>query len=292
MPADQYMSQPLQMCVLRPEDLPFADSLRAQVGWNQTLDDWRRFLALEPDGCFLAEWNGTPAGTATTLVYGPELAWIGMVLVLPEYRRRGIGGALLGHCITWLRQRGVRCLKLDATPLGQPVYDGLGFKSEWTLTRWEHGGLHENPATDARLRGWRTSDAPLVASLDVAAFGIARERLVAALVQQSYCARVCESGPGHLAAYGLIRPGARALYLGPIVAASAGEGLLLVQRLLANSAGQKVFWDIPDPNTAAVAWARQHGFVPQRTLTRMYLGENTTPGNPQQQFALAGPEVG
>jgi len=110
---------PLSLRLLRHKDLAFADSLRALVGWNQTFDDWERFLALEPDGCFLAECNGAPAGTATTLVYGPDLAWIGMALVHPDYRRRGIGRALLERCLEHLRVREVRCVKLDATPLGK-----------------------------------------------------------------------------------------------------------------------------------------------------------------------------
>ena len=81
--------------------------------------------------------SSAPAGTATTTFYAPELAWIGMVLVHPDYRRRGIARALLARCIEYLRGRGARCIKLDATPLGKQVYDELGFKDEWTLTRWE-----------------------------------------------------------------------------------------------------------------------------------------------------------
>jgi len=282
------LSPSLRVRAFARDDLPFADALRGLVGWNQTLDDWRRFLALEPEGCFLAEWDGVPAGTATTLVYGPELAWIGMVLVHPEYRRRGISRALVGHCIACLRERGVRCIKLDATPLGKEVYDGLGFKDEWTLTRWEHAGLQLEPPADARLRPWRSSGS----ALDAAAFGVSRDRLLETLVSRSCCAWVLETAPDHIAAYGLLRPGARALYLGPVAATSPGEGLLIIQALLARSGRERVFWDIPDQNTAAVAWARAHGFAAQRGLTRMYLGENAAPGDPRQQFALAGPEVG
>jgi len=131
------MSSPLQVRTMLPADLPFADSLRALVGWNQTLADWQRFLSMEPEGCFLAEWDGAPAGTATTVVYGTDLAWIGMVLVHPDYRRRGIGGRLLLKCIEYLQVRGVRCIKLDATPQGRPVYEKLGFRDEWTMRRWE-----------------------------------------------------------------------------------------------------------------------------------------------------------
>src|SRR6185436_14043087 len=117
------MNPLLRLRLLTRDDLPFADSVRALAGWNQTIADWERFLTAEPDGCFLAEWNGVPAGTATTMVYGLALAWIGMVLVHPDHRRRGIGRALLVRCIEHLRGRGVRGIKLDATPAGKEVYD-------------------------------------------------------------------------------------------------------------------------------------------------------------------------
>ena len=76
---------PLRLRLMTRGDLPFADSVRFLAGWNQTPADWERFLATEPDGCFLAEWNGAPAGT-------------------------GPGGAdglppLGGHPLRWIRRK-------------------------------------------------------------------------------------------------------------------------------------------------------------------------------------------
>jgi len=322
------MSSPLAIRVLGREDLPFADFLRALAGWNQTLGDWERFLTIEPAGCFLAEWNGTPAGTATTIVYGPELAWIGMVLVHPEFRRRGIGQALLRHGIDYLRGRGVRCIKLDATPLGRTVYEGLGFQDEWTLRRWarpaappqadfHESGMADLPAgldarqrvptllmdptqefgiegagSDDSLRAWRAGDEQILGPLDASAFGVSRQLLLPALASQSRATVVLERDPGRPAGFGLLRPGSHALYLGPVVASSANVGIRMVEALVAASNGQMIFWDMPDENTAAIAWAEAHAFAVQRPLTRMFLGENLAPGDPRQQFGLAGPEVG
>jgi ribosomal protein S18 acetylase RimI-like enzyme len=292
MRSDQ-VNSPVRLRLLTRADVPFANSLRALAGWNQTTADWNRFLATEPDGCFLAEWNGAPVGTVTTTVYGPELAWIGMLLVHPDYRRRGLGRALLLRCVEYLRGRGLRCIKLDATPAGRAVYRMLGFQDEWTLRRWVGRRTGPSLATSAAgLRPWQTADAALVAPLDAAAFGVSRQRLLAALAQQSLAGLVVESEPGCQAGYGLVRPGSQALYLGPVVAASDAAGIRLVEGLLAQTSGQTVFWDIPDANAAAVAWAEANGFTVQRPLTRMYLGENLASGDPRQQFALAGPEVG
>jgi ribosomal protein S18 acetylase RimI-like enzyme len=287
------MDSPLRLRSLTRADLPFADAVRALAGWNQTFEDWERLLSLEPHGCFLAEWNGAPAGTATTTVYAAGLAWIGMVLVHPAYRRRGIGGALVQHCIEHLRARGVRCIKLDATPQGRSVYHSLGFQDEWTLRRWARCSAPPPPAPrDVQFRPWRSADAPLVETLDATTFGVSRSPLVLALAQQSRCSWVLESEAGHLAGYGLLRTGSNSLYLGPVTAVSADAGLLLIEALLARSEGQGVFWDIPDPNTAAASWAERHGFTVQRPLTRMFLGENFAPGDPPHQFALAAPETG
>ena len=45
---------------LAAADLPLGLRLSQAAGWNQTEADWRRFLDLQPDGCFVAELDGTP----------------------------------------------------------------------------------------------------------------------------------------------------------------------------------------------------------------------------------------
>src|SRR5438105_11990396 len=117
-------------------DVPLGMRLKEQAGWNQTEADWQRCLDLQPDGCFVAEWNDTPVGTTTTCVFG-NVAWIAMVLVDANHRGKGIGKALMNHALEYLDSAGVASIRLDATPLGQPLYEKLGFRVQFPLARFE-----------------------------------------------------------------------------------------------------------------------------------------------------------
>lgn len=283
----------LTLRILCSSDLDFADSLRARVGWNQTRADWERFLAINPDGCFLAEWNGVPVGTATTTIYGLDLAWIGMVLVHPDYRRRGIGRDLLKVCLGHLRSRGIRCVKLDATPAGQLVYETMGFRSEGSLTRWRRAaGAADWPTSDRSLRLLCPEDWLALEALDARSFGVRRVGMLAALVSQGRCALAWTDEEGRPVGFGVLREGARALYLGPVTAANEAAGSGLVEALVAKGAGQAIYWDIPDLNIAATAWAQAHGFVRERPLTRMFLGTPPAVCEVGLSWAITGPETG
>src|SRR5438477_13073544 len=112
----------LTLRMMEERDLPQTDYLRSLIGWNQTLSDWHRFLSLEPQGCFVAVLNSEVVGTVATTSYGRELAWIGMMLVHPDHRRKGIARRLMLRALEYLKGKEVQCIGLDATPAGQPLY--------------------------------------------------------------------------------------------------------------------------------------------------------------------------
>lgn len=276
--------------LLTPTDLNQADDLRGALGWNQTLSDWRRLLSLSPEGCFAAEREGRIVGTCTSVTYGSTLAWIGMMMVHPESRGHGIGQALLRSCVDYLKSRGVLCIKLDASPMGQPLYARNGFLPEWTLTRWEHRG---SPRVDEAVSNFIRPPAErhwqAISDLDTPFFGVDRGHVLKSLAAGSNRALIFESGP--VLGFGMLRTGARADYLGPITALpEAGEPL--VRRLLAGHDGRHLFWDIPDWNEEASNLARALGFTPARPLTRMYLETNRVPSDPLGQWAIADPALG
>ena len=263
-------------------DLPGADELRRLAGWNQTLGDWQRLLSLEPDGCFVATENEQLVGTVTTTTYGQTLAWIGMMLVHPNHQRHGIGTRLMQQALEYLRNRGVRSIKLDATPAGQPLYEKLGFIPEYNLTRYCRQ-LERPREPFPGCRSLSDNDWPMIDEIDTIAFGARRSRLLRGLAQQSHCALVWPA-EGPLRGFGILRAGANADYLGPVVCNGAEGASALVEALLSPS----VFWDVLD-QTAVLA--SRFGFRPVRPLTRMRLGPLLA-SRPEWQLAIADPAVG
>lgn len=265
-------------------DLPFANQVREIAGWNQLPADWERFRALEPEGCFLAEIEGRPAGTATTTCYGRDLAWIGMVLVHPDCRRRGVGTALLGHAIEYLlRERRIGCVKLDATPEGRPLYEKLGFQAEWGLQRWWRQGVRAGQEERRDSGPGKGGLGEESLRLDQRVFGADRGGLLT-LLGSGALARVTQPD----GSFGLARDGARAVYLGPVTALESSSGEDLVRSLCDSlPPGREVFWDLPTGNEKAGRLARFLGFEPVRDLTRMWMGEENVASDPLRQWGIA-----
>ena len=271
-------------------DLPACDGLRQGAGWNQTVSDWQRFLDLSPRGCFVAELDGAVVGTVTTIRYGRELGWVGMLLVDAGARRQGIGEGLLRTALNYLQNEQVRCVKLDATPLGQGMYRKLGFQDEWGLTRFE-GGDFERSAEDDGVREFHAVDLSAVVELDAKAFGVERPELIGALCGAAMRTVIAERR-GKVEGFGLLRAGVVADYLGPIVAESVDCAGALVRGLVRERPERAIYWDVLASNIEAVRLAEETGFVPQRTLVRMFLGEESRSGIVTNYFGIADPSLG
>ena len=259
---------------MRIDDIPLGLELCRLADWNQVEADWARLIALEPSGVFAVEEDGRVCGTASAICHGRDIAWIGMVLVHPDFRGKGIGSGLMARCIDYLHGKGVRAIKLDATDQGRGVYLKLGFVDEqpiWRMAAENRPLAASSSPLSARVRAMVEGDWPGIAALDHEAFGADRTTLLRSLAQARPI-RVVERD-GRVAAFGLWRPGEVASFLGPAVAADATAGEAIVHSLLRQMPPGRAYWDILPNNSAAVQLAKRLGFVEHRKLTRMCLGD-------------------
>lgn len=275
------MSEPR---LLHPGDLPELLALSAAAGWNQTEDDWRRVMTLEPEGCFGIERDGRVVATATAVRYGRTISWIGMVLTRPDRRREGHARTLMVHSLEYLRMAQVDWAWLDATDMGRPLYEALGFQTICAIERWSRPpGAVFPPAPLPAAAGGD------FAALDREAFGADRSALIEALLayeSAGIAARGCAS----------FRPGARAVYFGPCVSRDPETAGKLLRHCLSRYGDKDVFMDLLPANAAALELARQHGFTPVRRLARMSLRLRTGAGallrDDSLAYAVAGFEYG
>jgi GNAT superfamily N-acetyltransferase len=280
------MTPAIEIRLLFESDIPSAMRLKEAAGWNQTEADWRRLLSLQPDGCFGAVRDGRLVGTTTTTIYG-ELAWIGMVLVDPEYRRQGIASELMSVALDYLKEK-VETIKLDATALGEPVYKKLGFAVESKVERWS--GSVGSTQRDAQIVIDRESVRELL-QLDRRAFGADRSKLIESLMTDACVAPVLlRAADDGLSGYALARGGTSKTYVGPVVVSEPQLVETLLDQVLSQLPGREIYIDINRECVADMRLLSDRGFVKERDLIRMVKGPSrkTSP----LVVAIAGPEIG
>jgi GNAT superfamily N-acetyltransferase len=274
---------------MREKDIPAGMRLKNAAGWNQLEGDWKLFLNSSQDGSLVAEYGDKVIGTVN---YSGRFSWIGMVLVDPEIRRMGIGTSLLKEAITRAKDKGT--IRLDATPKGKLLYDTLGFEDEYGLCRYEIKAYPSNPIGQSNIACSKISNHDLakVIAYDQHVFGAPRAGILRSLYDiGTVYAWICGSRDNILG-YCFGRPGSNFEQIGPIIALNEEIAFSLLCHAIPQCEGRPIIIDIPDDQKAFVQSVEELGFRIQRPFIRMYLGNHLYPGRPEQQFAIAGPEIG
>jgi GNAT superfamily N-acetyltransferase len=285
---------------LTADALEDACILSTTAGWNQRHRDWQMLLALAPHGCYAAWQGGRVVGTAIGIDYR-GFGWIAMMLVDPAHRSRGLGRTLLEAAVHAIPPG--RPVRLDATPLGRPLYESYGFVHEMALTRFvAPGSSGAAPAQTARgsrpaVRPLAAADLSRVAAVDGGLFGGDRRAVLEwALAEAPALAWIAEDG-GSGPQYCFGRTGRLFTQIGPVVASDDDTARALVEAALGGIPDQPVTIDAFDGCRAFTGWLTDRGFQVQRPLFRMGRppADGTAPArrqaaSPLAERAIFGPE--
>lgn len=258
-------------------------ALSKAAHWNQNEADWRLMLGFGRGWGITLE-DGTLAASTLVLPYGERFAWVAMVLVLPEYRRKGFATRLLKKALDENSRAGLTSI-LDATPAGREVYRQEGFKDTWGFKRFS---LAKNFSGHGKAKQITESDWPHILDLDRKAFGADREVVLRNLAQRlPQAAWACENG------FVLGREGREATQIGPLVARNEQAARELLEAALA-SVRPPVYLDLLDSREETKSRLEKAGFEFQRPFTRMVhaRGEARAPGEAGLVYCPAGPELG
>lgn len=257
-------------------DVPAAAALSEAVGWNQDQTDWRRVITLHPEGALGAWRHDALVGTSTLVTYGASAAWLGMVIVAPEQRGRGLGAALVDAALAQC----TALVGLDATEFGAPLYQRRGFQTVAKIERWG-GVLRPAEFQGAPARLATPADLSSLAALDRRATQVDRSRLLRRLLHEDGTIVALLQSGGATRGYGVLRAGRTRGHVGPIVVSQGSDLSAIAFELAKHAAGAPIYLDaVQLPGRSA--HLKNLGLDVQRTLLRM-----TRPSSP----IMCGPQV-
>jgi hypothetical protein len=260
------------------DEVALAIAWAADEGWNPGLHDAESFRTADPAGFFVGEWHGEPVASISVVKYGATFAFLGLYIVVPELRGRGLGYALWQHGMASAPGRQVG---LDGVVAQQPNYRKSGFALAWRNVRYEGRGLGRTarPGSVVPLEGL-PFDA--IESYDAPFFPAPRTAFLRAWIAQPDASALGWVEDGELRGYGVIRRCRSGWKIGPLLADSEAIAEGLFEALAGQaSAEEPVFLDLPEPHAAALALARRYEMRSVFETARMYTGD--APALPMQR---------
>jgi GNAT superfamily N-acetyltransferase len=266
--------------------------IKNHIGWNQLDADWKFLIEYYPQHCFTAFSEGRVVGSATGINYENKISWIGMVMVHEEFRGLGISKLLMSAVIDSMKD--CKCIKLDATPAGQPVYEKIGFVPEWCITRMINTEfVCKTRTVDSRAEPVWEDDMADICRLDVEIFGVDRSCLLRRLLlEYPDLAFKMTDSYGKITGFCFGRNGHKYRQIGPVVAGNSLDAFEIFKAASACRGDNSLVLDVIDAHADFVDAMRHIGFSAQRPLLRMFKGPNDFTAQVAQYFVIPGGEYG
>jgi hypothetical protein len=243
----------------------------AAEGWNPGLDDVRAFRAADPGGFFVSWRGGEPVAAISVVRYDSSFGFLGLYLVRPEWRGRGVGLALWREA---LARRPAALIGLDGVVAQQANYVKSGFRLAYRNIRF--GGTAPAAAAKTGTEPGLVTAARLdfggVAAYDRLCFPAPRADFLRLWLDPGRGAALAAMDGGRLRGIGVIRACRHGFKIGPLFADDADTADALFRELSAHAPGAAIFLDVPEPNAAALRLAERHGLAPVFETARMYTG--------------------
>jgi GNAT superfamily N-acetyltransferase len=191
-----------------------------------------------------------------------NIGWLGTIIVLPEYRRQGIGQEITRHLMEYCKSKGCSTLLLTASEMGEPIYLKLGFRISSTYVFYRRVSFIERKDT-INIRNIEQNDVPQIKKIDIEITGEKRFPFIKKFFSTGRIYTKDMKG----AADGIYLPD---LGNGLILAKSSEAGLELMKSRINDGRKSAV---VPSTNVAARDYLISEGMEEYRIAPRMIFGE-------------------
>jgi len=249
----------------------------AREGWNPGIHDADSYWATDPEAFIAAELDGELIGGGAITSYDGEFGFMGLFIVRPEFRGRGLGDTLWRARRARLlgRLRPGATIGLDGVFTMQEYYATGGFVFSHRNLRFR-AEVPEAPAsaseTDEDIVTLTGVPPDELLDYDRTCFPAARPGFLSRWISQPDSLALGYRRNGKLSGYGVVRRCREGCKLGPLFADDTGAAQALYTQLGGFAAGGPIFLDAPENNPAAMDFVRSHQMTEVFGCARMYLG--------------------
>ncbi len=265
------MTDALTLRLMTKDEVATLVGWAADEGWNPGLHDAELFWDTDPEAFIAAEVDGEVIGGGAITSYGGEFGFMGLFILRPEFRGRGLGSRLWHARVGLLRAR-LRpgaTIGMDGVAEMQGWYARSGFAFSHRSIRYESVGGGEVvagivPAADVPQER--------LLAYDQRCFPASRERFLRAWLAQPNSLALAAVEDDALRGFGVIRRCGHGAKVGPLFAEDAATAEALFTSLATFVPGEPVFIDVPEINAWAMSLVARRRMHEVFDCARMYLG--------------------
>ena len=278
---------------LNKDEFSFIIESAAKEGWNPGKNDGLCFYHADPKGFFIGELSGKPIGCISAVSYR-DYGFIGLYIVVPEYRGKGYGLALWEKAMKRLQGHNIG---LDGVKEQQANYAKSGFHFAHTNIRFEgvtsstkiSSSLQENIASADSIN---FSD---LCEFDKELFLAERKSFLQQWISQKDTHAIIwkdNSLPSNsLGGFSVLRPCQKGYKIGPLFANNKQIATALIKNLCSKiPEGSTFYLDVPSIHEQAMSLAQDFDLTPCFETARMYT--QTIPSFDPRIFGITSFELG
>lgn len=230
---------------LKKENIEDIVALSSYIGWDYNRAEVETIFNA---GIVYGVWNERKKliASAAIILYGEALTSIGMVIVHPDYKGRGIGKAITSSCMNSVSAR--TPIMLIATEEGKPLYEKLGFRAVSYVSKYICNSYNADDhcvGNENYMMNYKEGDLEKIIKIDGYAFGTNRKEFLKKRIMQSEQCIVVKDKEQSVLGYGLSIQTPENKIIGPIVAKN-DEMVMRIVHDLARGHHGKLRIDVPE----------------------------------------------
>ncbi|EEM48556.1 GNAT family N-acetyltransferase [Bacillus cereus] len=230
---------------LREEQIGDIVALSSYIGWDYNREEVETIFN---SGIVYGVWNERKEliASAAIILYGEALASIGMVIVHPDYKGRGIGKRITNSCMNSVSAQ--TPFMLIATDEGRPLYEKLGFRAVSYVSKYICNSYNTKDhciENEGYMMNYEECDLEKIIKIDRDAFGTSRNDFLKQRIMQSEQCVVVKDTKENVVGYGISIQTPENKIIGPVVAKNNAMAMRIVHNLARGHNG-RLRMDVPE----------------------------------------------